>query len=102
MPNDDPIVFRNHNATEHEYYNYLDVTNRGIIAKINPNRKRIEFWNDIFEKYSAHWRVREFNINSLAVKIPLLLLATLLSTIFLCKGVNMCLKKNRKSMPIHH
>ncbi|XP_031622630.1 esterase E4-like [Contarinia nasturtii] len=101
LPDANPNLFQKRNATDVDPYHYLDITNHGIIAKINPNRKRIEFWNDIFEKYSVHWQTREFNLNSLAVKIPLLLLASLLSAIFCCKGISMCLKKNRKSMTVH-
>lgn len=100
MPNADPVVFQN--ASDTDRYYYLDITNNGIVTKIDPNQKRITFWDDIFDMYSAHWQTREFNLNSLAVKIPLLLLATLLSGIFCCKGIKMCLKKNRKSMAVQH
>ncbi|XP_055320352.1 esterase B1-like [Sitodiplosis mosellana] len=102
LPNSDPVIFQKRNAADTDQYHYLDITNDGVVMKFDPNRKRIKFWNDIFETYSAHWQTREFNLNSLAVKIPLLLLASLLSGIFCCKGINMCLKKNRKSMAIHH
>lgn len=102
LPNADPILFQIQNAPETRPYQYLDITNDGVITKLNPNRKRIDFWDDIFETYSAHWQTREFNLNSLAVKIPLLLLAVLLSSILCCKGINKCLKKNRKSMVVHH
>lgn len=102
MPNADAVLFRAANDNKTNPYHYLDITNDGVIPKINPNRKRIEFWNNIFEKYSPHWQTREFNLNSLAVKIPLLLLVLLLSSIFCCKVIRMCLNKNRKSMAIHH
>lgn len=102
MPAAKPIEFRTTDDVTNDLYHYWDITNDGVVAKVNPNRKHIDFWNSIFETYSVHWQTREFNLNSLAVKIPLLLLAVLLSSIFCCKAINMCLRKNRKSMPVHH
>lgn len=83
-----------------ENFNFLDITNKGVIVKSNPNRERIEFWDDIFDTYSQHWQTREFNINSLAVKIPLLMLALLLSSILGCKGIKICLRRNNKSISV--
>lgn len=102
QPKTEPIEFFKRDSGKDEPYHYFDITNHGIEEKINPNRRRMEFWNGIFDAYSVHWQTREFNLNSLAVKIPLLMLALLLTSIAFCKGINMCLKKNRKSMAVHH
>lgn len=103
LPDVNPTEFQQRGKTKNMPYNYMDITNNGIETKTNPNRQRIEFWNDIFEAYSVHWQTREFNLNSLAVKLPLLVLSLLLASIFCCKGIKMCLRKaHKKNMPVHH
>lgn len=102
LPDAEPILFGSMKAAKTIQYNYLDITNNGIESKLNPNRERIEFWNEIFDKYSVHWQIREFNINSLAVKVPLILLASLLLLILCCKTVKICMRKNRKTIAEHH
>lgn len=102
LPDAEPILFGSMKAAKTIQYNYLDITNNGIESKLNPNRERIEFWNQIFDKYSVHWQIREFNINSLAVKVPLMLLASLLLLILCCKTVKICMRKNRKTIAEHH
>lgn len=103
IPDASPIEFQQRGKTKNTPYNYMDITSNGVETKTNPNRQRIEFWNDIFEAYSVHWQTREFNLNSLAVKLPLLVLSLLLASIFACKGIKMCLKKTHKqSIPVHH
>lgn len=83
-------------ANEPEYY-YFDITNDGIAPKCNPNREHVQFWNGVFELYSAHWQTREFNLNSLAVKVPLMLLVTLILSILFCKSVKLFLRKKRRA-----
>lgn len=96
----DPIPFYER-INGSDSYHFLDITNRGnVIVKSNPNRERIQFWDDIFETYSQHWQTREFNLNSLAVKIPLLMLSVLLSSILFCKGIKICLRRNNKSISV--
>lgn len=103
LPDADPIEFQQRGTTKNVPYNYLDITNNGVEIRTNINRHRIEFWDDIFDAYSVHWQTREFNLNSLAVKIPLLMLTLLLTSIFCCKGIKMCYQKtHNKSLPVHH
>lgn len=97
----EPVVFGVSTQNESQY-NYLDVTNDGIIVKSNPNQEHIEFWNGVFDLYSAHWQTREFNWNSLAVKVPLMLLATLLLTILSCKSIRIVLRRKRQAMENNH
>lgn len=100
VPEKDPTPFYERINGSHSYH-FLDITNHGnVIVKSNPNRERIQFWDDIFETYSQHWQTREFNLNSLAVKIPLLMLSVLLLSILLCKGIKICLRRNNKSVSV--
>lgn len=94
LPDSEPITFVTTAANETQY-NYFDITNDGIVIKTNPNYDHMQFWNGIFDQYSVHWQIREFNLNSLAVKVPLMLLASLLLTIGLCKSVKIFYKKHK-------
>lgn len=92
-----PMVFSQNGAANEPEYNYFDITNDGIAPKCNPNQEHVRFWNGVFELYSAHWQIREFNLNSLAVKVPLILLVTLILSILFCKSVKMFLRKKRRA-----
>lgn len=81
-------------------FNYFDITNDGLVMKTNPNEANHKFWNDIFEEYSQYWTPKIFTYNSMAVKVPLAILCSLLLLIGFCKLIGMCKRQNkrRKSM----
>lgn len=81
-------------------FNYIDITNEGLLIKSNPNEANFNFWNDIFEEYGRYWTPKTFSYNSMAVKVPLVILCSLLLLIGCCKLIGLCSRQNkrRKSM----
>lgn len=81
-------------------FNYIDITNDGLVIKSNPNEANYKFWSDILEEYAPYWTPKVFTYNSMAVKVPLAILCSLLVMIGFCKLIGCCSRrhKRRKSM----
>lgn len=81
-------------------FNYIEITNEGLVIKTNPNEANFLFWNDIFNEYGRYWTPKIFTYNSMAVKVPLAILCSLLLIIGFCKLIGLCSRqhKRRKSM----
>lgn len=48
MPKEDPFLFK---TRTDENYKYFDVTNQGIVKRLNPNKDRMDFWDRIMTEY---------------------------------------------------
>lgn len=96
IPNTDETIVFNPNDTINQY-NYIDITNDGLVVKINLNAERMNFWSKILNEYDHYWQRKEFSLNSLAVKVPLAILTSLLLSILCCKGIAACWNRRQKT-----
>lgn len=101
LPNNNERLTRNTStAVGKTRFNYIDITNDGLVIRADPNDANYVFWNGIFNEYSKHWTPKIFAYNSMAVKVPLAVLCSLLLLIGFCKLIGCCTRqhKRRKSM----
>lgn len=45
MPDSEPMLFK---TKANDHFHYFDITNEGIIKKLDPFKERFEFWDEIY------------------------------------------------------
>jgi len=49
-PNENPANFK---PVQNNEINFLDINNEGLTPGLNPHRKSVQFWNDLYQKYQS-------------------------------------------------
>lgn len=93
--NKDPIEWKPIKIDE---LNYVEITNDGLIAKQEPKAETVAFWNDIFKDNHKLWQPkRKFSFNTLAIKIPLAVLAGFILTIIVSKVIGVYVSRKKRN-----
>lgn len=62
MSGNETVRFNAPNSNEFKYY---DITNDGIFVKVDEDRDRNEFWNNLLNDSRGHWNIT-FDFRELA------------------------------------
>lgn len=51
MPNGDPVDLK---PVQNDVVNYVDITNNGFVAGVNPHANAIAFWDSFLKKHKNY------------------------------------------------
>lgn len=54
MTDNETVPFKTPNSNEYMYY---DISNDGIFLRVDENRQRIEFWNNLLNEFKGYWNI---------------------------------------------